>query len=208
MSEVRYGVYLRPDPSTCLVQSQINAVLVQQFGIVSAAAFPPHVTLAGNLHSAATADELVAAVDDGLAGCAPFPVHNKGIERVGDAWVYNVHEDGHGNPNAALVDLARRVMGALTPWALEHDDHLVGRFSPEEFWGHLSLASHDLVVRPALSEEVGAFLTALPLTPPPTFVADTVTLFELTADDWRGHWWESLRWRHLHSWQLAATATW
>jgi hypothetical protein len=196
-------VYLRPDPATCLVQSQINTVVVQQFGIVSAAAFPPHATLVGNMRTQGTPSDLVTALDGELSRTGQFTIHNKGIERSGDGWVFNVHEDGKGAPNPALVDLAARVMGVLKPLALEHDDHLVGEFSPETFWGHLSLASHDLVLERHLIDEVGQFLQELPLEPPATFVADTVTLFEFSCDDWRAQWWRSLQWRHLHSWQLA-----
>jgi hypothetical protein len=202
LPDPRLGVLLRPDPATCLVQSQINTVLVQQFGIVSSAAFPPHVTLVGSLRTTASIDELIRALNEELARTAPFTVHNKGIERSGDGWVFNVHEDGAGRPNADLVDLANRVNAAVTPLAIEHDDYLTPTFAPDRFRGHLSLASHDLSVDGHLTDEIGRFLSGLPLEPPAVFLADTVTLFEFTSDDWREEWWHSLRWRHLHSWEL------
>jgi hypothetical protein len=124
LPDPRLGVLLRPDPATCLVQSQINTVLVQQFGIVSSAAFPPHVTLAGSLRTNASSPEIMTALNEELARTAPFTVHNKGIERSGDGWVFNVHEDGAGRPNADLVDLANRVNAAVTPLAIELDDYL------------------------------------------------------------------------------------
>jgi hypothetical protein len=202
LSEPRYGVFLRPDPATCLVQSQINAVLVQQFGIVSSAAFPPHVTLVGNLRTTASIPEILAALNEPLARTAPFKVYNKGIEQSGDGWIFNVHEDDEGLPSADLVDLAHRVIGAVTPIAVEHDDHLTPKLAPDRFRGHLSLASHDLSVDGHMSDEIGRFLKGLPLEPPAAFVADTITLFEFTCDDWRDEWWHSLRWRHLHSREL------
>jgi hypothetical protein len=58
-------------------------------------------------------------------------------ERSGDGWVFNVHEDGAGRPNADLVDLATRVHGAVTPLAVEHDDYLTPTFAPDRFRGHL-----------------------------------------------------------------------
>ena len=47
MSEqIRYGVFLRPDPATSVAVTQITGQLRAQYGLVSAGAFPPHVTLA------------------------------------------------------------------------------------------------------------------------------------------------------------------
>ncbi|MDF2992345.1 MAG: hypothetical protein K0S37_2859 [Microbacterium sp.] len=205
MSSTRYGVYLRPDPLTCWVQAQINLALKQQYGLVSAAAFPPHATLVGNLRTDATVDDLATRIGDAVASQNTFTVHNKGFERVGDAYLYNVHEDGRGNPNEPLVSLAAAVKAAVLPVSIPVNDYLVTPIENGTFKAHLSLASHDLSVDNTLADEVGEFLSGLPLQPPRTFRAEVVSLYETTSDDWNGHWWKTLRCTHLRSWKLPST---
>ncbi len=205
MSSTRYGVYLRPDPVTCWVQAQINLALRQQYGLVSAAAFPPHATLVGNLRTDATVEDLATRLAAAVASQKTFTVHNKGFERVGDAYLYNVHEDGRGHPNQPFVDLAAAVKTAVLPVSIPVRDHLVTPVVEGTFWGHLSLASHDLLVDNTLADEVGEFLSGLPLQPPRTFQAQVVSLYETMSDDWDGHWWKSLRCTHLRSWNLPST---
>ncbi len=48
-NQFRFGVFLRPDPKTCAAVTQITGQLRAQYGLISAGAFPPHVTLAGSL---------------------------------------------------------------------------------------------------------------------------------------------------------------
>ena len=48
-NQFRFGVFLRPDPKTCAAVTQITSQLRAQYGLVSAGAFPPHITLAGSL---------------------------------------------------------------------------------------------------------------------------------------------------------------
>ena len=201
-SSIRYGVFLRPDPLTCWAQTQINLALREQFGIVSAAAFPPHATLVGNLHTDATAVELVDLLTPVFANRVKFDVYNAGIQQVGDSLLYNVHEDGKGAPNAPLVDLAAAVKSALLPVALDHDDYLVPQVGETEFWAHLSLASHDMRGARDRLEEIGEFLAGLPISAPPSFTAKWFTLFAFETDDWTGEWWRSLRWTHQRSWSL------
>ena len=50
-NQFRFGVFLRPDPKTCAAVTQITSQLRAQYGLVSAGAFPPHITLAGSLPS-------------------------------------------------------------------------------------------------------------------------------------------------------------
>ncbi|MFV0430108.1 MAG: 2'-5' RNA ligase family protein [Arachnia sp.] len=204
LGEPRYGVFLRPDPATCLIQSQINTVLVQQFGIVSAAAFPPHATLVGSLRTRAQPPELMSSVDRALAPVDRFTVYNSGIASSNGGWAYNVNDGPDGQPNQALHELASRVMAALLPLALDAEDSHTERIDSDSFRAHLSLASHDLLVEPRLKGEVGEFLKGLPLEPPATFLAQTVSLYEFTTDDWRGQWWHALSWRQLRSWQLGS----
>lgn len=202
MAAPRYGVFLRPDPATCLVQSQINQVMVQQFGIVSAAAFPPHATLVGSMRTEAESDVLIGVLDLALAPIEKFTVYNSGIMSSHGGWAYNINDYPEGEPNKELVGLATVVMTAMKPLALPVDDLHTNMFSPGSFRAHLSLASHDLLVEPRLAGEVGRFLRGLPLAPPAEFVADTVTLFEFTSDGWQEEWWHNLKWRHLRSWLL------
>ena len=121
----RHGVFLRPDPLTCWVQAQLNSVLVQQFGVVSAAAFPPHATLVGNLRTDVGPEALVRLLDPVLDATTPFTVHDAGLARLGGALVYDVHGDGTGRPNPPLVRLAEAVRDAVLPVSLPITDHLV-----------------------------------------------------------------------------------
>jgi len=205
MDDVRYGVFLRPDPATCWAVTQITDAVRAQFGLVSAGAFPPHATLVGNLRAAsegAVTDAVTAALD----GLTAFPLHNAGVTRVGDCWLMDAHTDGTGVPNAPLVELAARAIDAVTPLSIPHDDHLVGPIDIDAFWAHFSVASHDLIVEPRLSDEVGAFIAGLPITWPTRSVAEVVSLFAFRSDDWRAQWWSTLSWRHVRSWTLPARA--
>src|SRR4029450_14112930 len=40
-NQVRFGVFLRPDPKTCAAVTQITSQLQAQYGLVSAGGFPP-----------------------------------------------------------------------------------------------------------------------------------------------------------------------
>ncbi|SER95544.1 hypothetical protein SAMN05443377_1224 [Propionibacterium cyclohexanicum] len=202
MKDIRYGIYLRPDPRTCWVQAQLNVLLYQQFGVVSAAAFPPHATLVGNLKTEATPDELVERVGDALRGVCAFPVFNKGIERSRSAFVFNVNENGQGGRNEPFARLAADMKAALLPVSLPIDDFLVTPLKDYEFKGHLSLVSHDLMVDDSRAAEIGEFLEELHVEYPPMSMGNVVMLYETTTDDWRGHWWTSLQCHHLRSWTL------
>lgn len=202
MSSIRYGIYLRPDPRTCWAQTQIQSALAQQYGLVSAAAFPPHATLVGNLRTDESVETLNAFIGSTVKEVRAFTVFNKGIERAGDSYLFNVHEDGYGGVNRAFADLANTVKAVIRPLALPADDYLVAPVDQHQFWGHLSLASHDLIVDNSLSDEVGEFLAGLPIEFPDQFEAKIVTLYETTSDDWSGHWWKTLRCRHLRSWSF------
>ena len=68
---MRHGVFLRPDPLTCAAVTRITTQLRAQYGLLSAGAFPPHVTLPGSLPIAPGEPALVRALDDALAPVAP-----------------------------------------------------------------------------------------------------------------------------------------
>lgn len=201
MTSTRYGIFLRPDPQTCWNVTQVAFALRQQFGLISAGAFPPHATLVGNLQTDASPEELIKRLSDVFENAPGIVVHNKGLERVGDSFVFNVHENGQEEPNKELVELAESVREAVLPISVPVSDFLVTPVAEGSFWGHLSVASHDLQMNPGLADEVCTFLETLVVTPPPTFRAVVYSLFEFNSE-WDGHWWESLSWKHLKSWTI------
>ncbi|WP_202919018.1 2'-5' RNA ligase family protein [Saccharothrix deserti] len=199
----RYGVYLRPDPTTCAMVTAVTSQLRAQYGFVSAGAFPPHATLVGSQHINAPVEAIVEAVTDGIAGTSAFTVHNAGISGLGVGLVYDVHHLADGTtPNQALVELAATVDKAVAPLvtpAPNPDEH---RFDRATFRAHLSLASHDLFERPDLREEIEEYARGLPVEHPDRFTGDTVTLYRTRSDDWTGRWWRTLTWEHVHTWRL------
>ncbi|GAB2958716.1 hypothetical protein GCM10023080_018210 [Streptomyces pseudoechinosporeus] len=69
---------------------------------------------------------------------------------------------------------------------------------PRTFRAHLSLVSHDMYVRPDLSEEAEEYVRGLPVPFPESFPGDAVTLYRTRSDDWTGRWWQTLTWEHVH----------
>lgn len=182
--------------------TQVTHVLRQQFGIVSAAAFPPHVTLAGFTATSAPREEIARAVEVALEDQREFVVWNAGITRSNVTIAFDVNGVPGGEVNSSLGTLAERVNDAMSPFALDFDGELGPPYSPEGFRAHISLASHDLKVREDLREEVEEFIRGLDIAYPEAFVATTVSMFEFWSDDWHSEWWHSLTWRHLRSWKL------
>lgn len=204
---LRYGIFLRPDPATCWAVTQVTTALRQQFGLVSAGAYPPHVTLIGNLATDAGIDELVARLDPVFTDVAPITVFNSGAHLHGRGYEYNVDLDRHATrPNQALGTVAAATVAAVLPLSLVVDDYLTTPVEDYVFAGHLGLASHDLKVDGRLVDEVGDFIDGLPVVPPPSFVARWYSLFEFRADDWQGPWWQTLTWRNIRSWAVATPA--
>lgn len=209
MTDIRYGVFLRPDPATCSAVEQITRALKQQFGLLSAAAFAPHATLVGNLAINASPNELVAALDPVFEATSPLPVYNHGPERTltGDfqgTYRYDIDRNAAGDqPNQALRQVAAAVKRAVMPLSVPVTDHFTVPVADYEFAGHLSLASHELALDKRLCDEVGEFIAGLPITAPSSFIARWYTLFELRAE-WSGPWWENQPWRPIHSWDTAS----
>lgn len=197
-----YGVYLRPDPLTCKAVADLTRLARSQFGIVSAAAFPPHATLAGAVPSNASEGELIEALDPVLSTTGAIPVHNAGISRHNVAITFDVDSTITGHKNQAIKDLAVAINAALAPLTEDGEGLRAKPFEADSFRAHLSLASHDLEAKPHMREEVEYFLRAMPHCAPSDFVADIVTLFRFYSDDWAGEWWHDLRWTHLRSWTL------
>lgn len=202
-AEVRYGVFLRPDPRTCAAVTTITDQLRAQYGFVSAGAFPPHATLVGSLPLARPVAELIGTLDGVLAPLGPFEIENAGVTVMGRVIVYDVHSIDQ-RPNGALTDLAARVDAAVRPLlaeppagSLPADVKTAGRWH-----GHLSLASHDLYAREELRAEVLDYVKGLDVACPPRFTAEVVAAYRFEHPNWTGHWWHDLRWSHVRSWRL------
>jgi hypothetical protein len=174
-----------------------------QFGLVSAKRFPPHVTLAGSLPIAAGEEDLLEVIN-GVAGRhAPFEIWNTGISRLGDAAiVFDVHRVASGEPNAALIDLAADVTNAVQPLLRPVENLAADIRGPESWRGHLSLASHELIDRADLRDEVEVFIHQLDIAHPSSFPAQLVAVFRLHHQSWSGPWWASFRWEHLRSFRI------
>jgi hypothetical protein len=201
--DIRYGVFLTPDAKTSAAVTSITGFVRAQFGLVSANRFPPHLTLAGSLPITIGEEDFLDVVN-GVAGRhVPFEIWNSGIGRLGDAAVvFDVHGDASGNPNATLIDLAADVANAVQP-LLRPVDSLPADLPRRQSWrGHLSLASHELLDRVDLRDEVEAFIHQLDIAHPSYFPAQLVAVFRLHHHSWTGPWWTSFRWEHLRSFRL------
>ncbi len=202
MNEIRYGIFLRPDPETCWAVTQITYALKQQYGFVAAAAFAPHATLIGNLNSGVIDEELIDILDGVFYGVPPIPVYNSGVECTHKGtYEYNINLDAkRQSPNEQLGLLAGAVKEAVLPIHVRHNDYLAPNVQDYTFAAHLGLASFELHVDNRLTPEVGEFIAGLPIVPPSSFLARWYTLFEFRAD-WSGYWWENMPWRHVKSWE-------
>ena len=105
-------------------------------------------------------------------------------------------------PTTRSWQLARAVDKAIEPLASPAPNPAEHRFDPATFQAHISLASHDLYVRPDLRGEVEEFVRGIPVTHPESFLGDTIALYRTRSDDWAGRWWRTLTWDHIHTWQL------
>lgn len=208
MTDIRYGVFLRPDPQTCWAVAQITHAVRQQFGLRSADAFAPHATLIGNLNPTIPEAELVDLLTQVFDSTRPFPVHNRGVIQTAEGPIrFDINRDEAGNAaNGDLANLASALKRVLIPVHQPHSDYLAPNLGDYVFAAHLSLANFELQVDERLRQEVADFITGLPIQVPSSFVARCFTLFQFRAD-WAGQWWESMTGRHVMSWQTAAAQT-
>ncbi len=204
MTDYTWGVYLRPDPITCKAIADLTDLAKRQFGIVSAAAFAPHATLAGAVPSNASAEEFIDVLDPLLRSTPAFPVYNAGIGKMTTTIIYDIDRTQSGEKNIDLLNIATAVNEAVAHIAAYTPGEWTQPFDPATFHAHFSLASHDLRTRPDLAIEVEEFLRAIPMEVPHTFMADTITLFRFHSADWNSEWWHDLTWQHIRSWKLPA----
>ena len=202
LDEVRYGVFLTPDARTSAAITTITGFVRAQLGLVSAGAFPPHVTLAGSLPLRVGEDELLAAVADVVRQRPSFEIQNSGIALLGESVVYDVH-DIDGTPNASLISLVGDLEPVLRP-LLRPSTGLPPDLRTSGDWrGHLSLASHELHGQPDLRAEVEAFVRDLDLPCPSRFAATAVTVYRFVTRAWTGTWWTTLCWERITSFGLS-----
>jgi len=108
--------------------------------------------------------------------------------------VFDVHRVASGEPNAALIDLAADVANAVQPLLRPVESLTADIQGPESWRGHLSLASHELLDRADLRDEVEAFIHQLDIAHPSSFPAQLVAVFRLHHQSWSGPWWTTFRW--------------
>ncbi len=201
MDDIRYGFYLRPSAAMCQAQAEIHALLARQYNLRVAGRFMPHATIKGFFRSDTPVAELMARLDQAMAGRRPIRVTNRGPVAFGDtSLVLDIHHDADGDVNAPLQELHEAAIAVLLPLV-----HPECTFTPNEwlgprFFAHLTLAMADLDAR--FADEVGAFLRDLEPIGPAEFVADTFQLIAFHSDAWTGRWWTSLSWDLLHSRRL------
>jgi hypothetical protein len=201
-NQFRFGVFLRPDPKTCAAVTQITSQLRAQYGLVSANAFPPHITLAGSLPVVVPLAELIQLIGFVLRRVRAFPVHNAGVRRLADSAIAYDVSTLDGSPNKQLVALAGAVDSVVRPLLGPSSTLPPSLYEQDQWIAHISLVSHEFRVRADLREEVEDYVNGLGVTPPSSFTADTVMLYRFAHNTWAGSWWRDMRWDHVRSWRL------
>lgn len=200
-SQIRWGVYLRPDPLTARAQAEIHDLLARQFGLHAAGTFMPHATLKGFFRTTADEATLIAALAPVLRGRGAFEVWNHGVVAYGrSALVLDVNRTERGPVNEPLRGLHTDIFDAVAPHIADDCDFTGREGHHALFHAHLTLMMADCP--DWLFDEVRGFVTALEPIGAPRFTAEWVHLYDFTSEDWAGAWWETLRWRLRHSWRL------
>ena len=131
--------------------------------MISAGAFPPHVTLAGSLPVVVPLAELIQLIGFVLRRRRTFAVQNLGIRRLADfAIAYDVSALD-GAPNRPLNDLAGAVDSVVRPLLGPSGTLPPDLYEPDRWLPHISLVSHDLRVRADLREEIEDYVNGLAL---------------------------------------------
>lgn len=206
--DLRHAVFLLPDAQTSAAVTRVTTYLHAQYGFASAGRFPPHVTLAGSLPLAVTEADLVAAVRDVASSHREVPMVNTGPRQLWDSVLaFDVHEDGGGRPNLALVDLAVDVMEMVGPRLGPAGDLPADVHERDEWHGHLSLASHDVRGRRELLRRVDQFVAQLDEPFPARFVACELGVFRFHHSSWTGDWWTDFKWELVDLVELGSSAS-
>ena len=171
-NQFRFGVFLRPDPKTCAAVTQITSQLRAQYGLVSAGAFPPHITLAGSLPVVVPLAELIQLIGFVLRRRPGFPVQNLGIRRLADAAIaYDVSALDGAPTGRSMILLAQLIRSSdrCSARAAVCLPTCTSRTAgcPTFRWSHTSCGSEPICGKKLrLRERLGAI-------PPASFTADT-----------------------------------
>ena len=200
MSDVRYGFYLRPSLEMCRAQAEIHDLLERQYGLVAAGKFMPHATIKGFFASRADVTEIVAAIDSAMGEHHPFPVQNRGLYAFGtSAIVLNIHQLPGAEENQPLLEFHQSSVAKILPFVHPNCSFTLGETS-QPFLAHLTLAMAD--IPPQAFDEIHEFLKTSEPIGPNHFLAEVFTLWSFRSEDWNGKWWETLKWKLIHSWKL------
>ena len=204
---MRRGVFLLPDARTSAAVTSITGCLRAQFGVVSAGRFPPHVTLAGSLPLVVGEADLVAAVRQVAERHGPILITNAGPKLLwGSVLAFDVHTVAGDQANVALVDLAADVADTVRP-LLRPTQQLTADLHARDDWhGHISLASHELIDRPELLDEVDRFVRELDAAYPDHFTATRLAVYRFHHRDWTTDWWTDFEWEFVCSSTLGTRA--
>ena len=145
-NQFRFGVFLRPDPKTCAAVTQITSQLRAQYGLVSAAAFPPHITLAGSLPVVVPLAELIQLIGFVLRRAAGVHCAQSWHTAVADSAIaYDVSAlDGVPNGRSGLAGAVDSVVRPLLGRSSTLPPDL---YEPDRWIAHISLVSHEMRVR-------------------------------------------------------------
>jgi hypothetical protein len=189
----------------CLAQVELHDLLRRQYGLHAAGRFMAHATIKGFFKSSVDPSEMISQLTTALSGLHGFPVYNAGVVPFGQsAIVLNIGETPQGERNADLQALHDAALEALLPLVSPDCDFALRESIGSRFTPHLTLAMAD--IPPFIFDEVLRFVRDAEPIGPTQFSADVLHLWEFRSDDWSDRWWETLRWRLIHSWTLPSVA--
>lgn len=197
----RYGLFLRPPAAISRIQAEIHTLLRRQFGLIASGSFPPHMTILGHVATRDDDQEVIDAAIEAMREFGPVQLYNSGLAEHSGGIVHDVGRLADGEANPALLELFRAARRHLDPLRVELGSEFKGGVRTEErFYGHMTLAGHDLAARPELFDEVFTFLSTLNVDARGDYIADRVALFRFeTTSGWDNRWWEGMTWKLLRS---------
>lgn len=208
-SEFRYGVFLRPPAPLASLTTSLFALMRSQFGFTAAAAYPPHVTLVGNVAIDVTEREFLRAVAGAADGIEAVTLQCSGphVRSTSDiVFSFDVNDGSFGA--RAIVELVDKLFKVVTPIRVfpVTDRRIATRRleGAENFAAHLTIVGHDGEDDAAITEEAEDFLRSLRIEVDPSYTFDTVSVYRMRSDDWSNRYWETMNWALLRSFRLAS----
>lgn len=187
------------------LQAELHTLLERQFGLIAAGAFPPHMTILGHVPTRDDDDEVIQAARRALDGVRPVRFFNQGLAEYHGGIIHDIGMLQDGSPNPELLELFRRARHHLDSLRVPPRNEFKGGVKEETgFHGHISIAAHDLSLRPEQWDEVYEFLAQLDVDMRGEYISDTASLYAFeTQSGWDGRWWETMSWRLLTSVKLS-----